>query len=104
MLDRLVNEQIFSVWAHMQHLGVGVADLCNEWMLTLFAKDMPHSRFKHWIAMFLKDGWPAFYKVVLTILQALCGSILKSKSKEEVLLVFANSFCTKKDSESSSKW
>ncbi|GAB9469191.1 hypothetical protein Gpo141_00006477 [Globisporangium polare] len=91
-LDETLRRHLRPLHTHMSDLGVHPTMYSSSWILTLFTdcRVLPHGCALHFLDLFFRSGWKAFYKVTLLILTEAKAGIMNKQSAEDVITVLAD--------------
>jgi hypothetical protein len=85
VLDHLIDVHLPAVAYIFKQYHIVYFDYFDTWVKELFMRKVPRSLQANFIGNFLKDSWPYFYRVCLSLIQSLQGQIVlmteQSKSK-----------------------
>ena len=76
ILQVLLQENLPKLNAHLSRLDVTTMNYCANWVVSLLSQVVPLSQVQLFYSQFFKDGWLAFYKVILTLMSQLQDQIL----------------------------
>lgn len=86
VIAMLLNNEMPTLYRHLQTNAVEVQMFATDWILTLFAILVPVEVHAFFLTNFLCDGWPYFYRVVLTFLAEIETELLQEEEVGDVLM------------------
>jgi hypothetical protein len=74
--DRIMKWQLPNLHAHLQEIELAPEIFVAQWFVTLYSYTLPVAlTMRIWDYIFLK-GWPAMFRVAMSLLQELQGNML----------------------------
>jgi hypothetical protein len=86
ILDRIVQVKLVELSSHLKKLNVKLDTFSCEWIMTFFcgyfSKDFEIC--SAILDFFILDGWPAIYKITLSILKIFQTQLLQTKDMQQL--------------------